>query len=521
MEELKRLELNNKSLEEFDKIMNYHLDKIEELEINEVNINSKLYNLISLCTNLKQLIIKGDLRSDVNKIFFNICNPENIDTLILESVKLPTNKIISKFTNLSTISLNNIQFSDLIGFFNRIPDLKKIIALNLTNVDFGKRPISICNQFENLKYLNLDNLKNCIFDSFDFIYDNKKMSRFEFYNNEIEFEKINSLIKGKYAKKIELSIKTSENCEIQNALEIDDEGPVLIVNTCDLEKAIDNVSFHKLSKLFIILGNNAKISQYIKKFKKIKGQVTLAINDICYFNIEDARNFQERLNVKYVNVLESPENLKLNSNIQCYTIEDYIEIREEFDKIKSDKISNHSNELDIFNELYNYFKNNIKFVKEETDLKDVFVNKKSSYNYYALAFNSILNELGFDSKVIKGKIGEDDETYLWNQVKINEEWYNFDIAYELKAKSNKKILQYAFKSNLLNDDQFYKSHAPYLDCKPEICYAELQEMKKEIKREQKENKIGFWKKIFQKVVSVFKFNKEKALPEPESDKKGK
>ena len=124
MEELKKLKLNNRSLEEFDKLMNYHLDKIEELEIEEININPKLYNLISLCTNLKQLVIKGDLRSDVNKIIFNVCKPENIETLILESVKLPTNKVISKFSNLTTISLNNINFSNLNVFFD---SLSKII----------------------------------------------------------------------------------------------------------------------------------------------------------------------------------------------------------------------------------------------------------------------------------------------------------------------------------------------------------------------------------------------------------
>ena len=155
MSELKKLQLNNKSLDEFDTLMGYHLDKIEELEIDEININSRLYNLISLCTNLKQLVIKGDLRSDVNKIFFNICNPENIETLVLESVKLPTTKALSKFSNLSTISLNNINFSDLAGFLDRIPSPEKIIALNFTNVDFGKRPISICSKFGNLKYLNL------------------------------------------------------------------------------------------------------------------------------------------------------------------------------------------------------------------------------------------------------------------------------------------------------------------------------------------------------------------------------
>ena len=144
MDEIKRLKLNNRSLEEFDKLMNYHLDKIEELEINEININPKLYNLIGLCINLKQLVIKGDLRSDVNKIIFNVCKPENIETLILDSVKLPTNKVLSKFTNISTISLNNIKFSNLSLFFDNLSNPEKVVALNLSNIAFGKKPISIC-----------------------------------------------------------------------------------------------------------------------------------------------------------------------------------------------------------------------------------------------------------------------------------------------------------------------------------------------------------------------------------------
>ena len=44
-------------------------------------------------------------------------------------------------------------------------------------------------------------------------------------------------------------------------------------------------------------------------------------------------------------------------------------------------------------------------------------------------------------------------------------------------------------------------------------------MKKEIKKEQKENKIGLWKRIYQKMISLFKFKKEKALPEPEEKEK--
>ena len=47
MEELKNFELNNKVLDNFDKVMEYHLDKVETLTIKEVFTNSKLFNIIS------------------------------------------------------------------------------------------------------------------------------------------------------------------------------------------------------------------------------------------------------------------------------------------------------------------------------------------------------------------------------------------------------------------------------------------------------------------------------------------
>ena len=155
MEELKNFELNNKVLEDFDKVMSYHLDKVENIVIKEVFTNPKLFNIISLCTKLKSLTIEGDLRVDVNKIIFNICKPELLETLILNSVKLPTTKAFLKFTSLTTISLTNITFSDVNGFFNKIPNKEKIVAINLSNVDLGRKSISICGNFPNLKYLNI------------------------------------------------------------------------------------------------------------------------------------------------------------------------------------------------------------------------------------------------------------------------------------------------------------------------------------------------------------------------------
>lgn len=510
--EQKILKLNNRSLEQFDKLMSYHLDMVEELEINEININPKLYNIIGLCTNLKQLSIKGDLRTDVNKIVFSVCKPENIETLILNSVKLPTNKVISKFSGLTTISLNNITFSNLAVFFDNLSAPENVIALNLTNVDFGKSPISVCKVFKNLKYFNLDGLKNCNFDSFEFVFEDKKINRFEFCNNTINVENVNSLVKGSYTRKIDVNLETSEECKVLNSLEIKDKKIYITVNACDLNKVVESVSLYKLTNLFIVLGNDVELAKYIKKFKKIKGDIIIAIDDISYFSIQNARDFRDKLGVEYINVLESPTPLKLADKIQCYMVDNYIEIVEEMKNI-CESVSSHSNELEKFNEIYSYFKNNIKFTyDEEIEIQNVFVDKISSYDYYALAINSCLRELGFDSKVINGVVG--DEKHLWNQVKINDEWYNFDIAYDISSKNKIKNV---FRSNLLNDEQFYKTHTPSLDSKPEICENELQELKKEIKNE--ENKVGFFQKIYLKILGIFRFNKSKALPAPEDEDK--
>ncbi len=515
MEELKKFELNNRILEDFDKLMNFHLDKVEELVIKEIFDNPKLYNIISLCTNLKTLVVEGDLRIDVNKIVFNICKPEKLETIILNSVKLPTNKTVQKFTSLKTISFTNITFSDINSFFDKLPDKEKLIALNLTNVDLGRKSISICSQFPNLKYLNLDRINNCKFDDFDFIYENKKMSRFEFYNNEISLDKINSLCRGRYTKKISVNVETNKNSFISNAFEINDDGEICItVNTSDLEQFIEEVKLYKVDNLFIILEDNIEIENYIRNFKKVKGKVTLAIRDISYLSSEIAKRFEDKLGVEFINILDNRDNLEIDYNKYCYPVKEYIQIREKIDEIISN-ISSHSNDIDKFNDLYSYIKNNIKYTMEEASLKEALINKKCSHNLYAVLMNSCLNLLKLDSKIING-ISYGIEYSNWNQVKLDNDWYNFDIASEIKAKNDKKFFKYVFKGNLFNDEQFYKNHT-IESGNPEICNVLLEEKKKELKNSVK--KVSFIGKVIIKLKSIFSFNKKKALPAPEDNSK--
>jgi hypothetical protein len=512
MEELKKFKLDNKVLEDFDRLMTYHLDEVEEIEISEILVNPKIYNIISLCINVKTLIISGDLRVDVNKILFNICKPEKLETLILTSVKLPTTKIFNRFINLKTISLNDIIFSDVNAFFNRIENKDKIIALNLTNVDFGKRSIGICKIFKKLKYFNIDGLKNCNFDDLDFIYENKSIKRFEFYNNEIKFEKINLLCKGRYEKTIEVNVETSPNCAILNSFEIKNEQISLTVNASDLKKCVDFVALYKINNLFLILENDIEIGEYIRKFKKVKENVTVAIKDISYLGVQDVNTLRDRLDVNFVNILEDNNEEKINNLSCCYSVDDYIEIRKKFDEIVSN-ISSHVEALDVFYELYNYFKTKVKYDEEACEIKDIFVEQKSSYNLFAKTINSCLNALNIEGKIIAGEVNGE-KGYLWNQVKLNDEWYNFDLGEEKKAKADKKGWQYVFKGILLTDEVFYKNHMPLFG-NPEKCYTQVQEMKKELKNSVK--KTNFLKKVFYKIKGIFKFNKEKALPAPDDE----
>ena len=283
MEELKNFELNNKILEDFDKIMSYHLDKVENLIIKEVFTNPKLFNIISLCTKLKSLTIEGDLRVDVNKIIFNICKPELLETLILNSVKLPTTKAFAKFTSLTTLSLTNVTFSDVNGFFNKITNKEKIIAINLSNVDLGRKSISICGMFPNLKYLNIDGLKNCKFDNFVFLAESNKIERLDFFGNEISFDALKDLSRKKYTKNIDVKLKTSKKSLIDNRFEISDENEIsLTINSFDFEKATSYLPLSKIQNLFLVIEDKFKIDEYIRKLRKVKGKVSISIKNVSY-----------------------------------------------------------------------------------------------------------------------------------------------------------------------------------------------------------------------------------------------
>ena len=503
MKVLKEFELNNKVLDDFDTLMTYHLDQVEELKIKEISINPKLYNIISLCVNVKTLIIEGDLRLDTNKIVHNLCKPELLENIIFDSVKLPTNKIIGRFTNLHTISLNNIKFSDIYGFFNQIGNKDSVIALNFNNVDLIKNSISICNEFKNLQFLNINNVVNCKFDDFTFLLDNPNIQRINIQNIDLDFEHVNNLCKLKCQKTIDVNLKTSDKCEIQNTFEIDEEGVSCVtVNITDIENVIGTVSFFKIDKLYIILNDNVNFGLYIKTLKKIKNRVSIAIKDILYLDVETTEKLRDRILVEYINILENVDGFKIK---YTYDIEKYLNLRREFDKIK-ELVNQEQTDTEKFLIIYEYLKKEYNLVKPSgnDELEDAIMNHNCVYNLYASIFCSALGLVGIESKIIEGTMGEFPEKLTWNQVKLEGKWYNLDLASDIFNKVNKKIkLNAILKNYLFTDDQFYKTHSPS-EGNPEECYTTFEGIKVEDENTDK----SLTKRIFGKLLNIKKVNRK-------------
>lgn len=470
MEELKRFELNNKVLDDFDTLMSYHLDQVEELIINENIINPKLYNIISLCINVKTLIVEGDLRVDINKIVHNLCKPELLENLVLDSVKLPTNKIIQRFISLNTISLTNVKFSDVNSFFSQIGNKDTVIALKLEKVDLIKNSISICNIFKNLQFLNINNLINCKYDDFSFLIENKKLERINIQNIKINFEHVNTLTKLNCEKTVKVNLETKKSSGIINSFEIDEDGiSYLTINSTDFEKAKDSINFYKIDNLYIIQNEIIELMKFVKCLKKVKNKVNVAITDILYLDTDTAKRLKDKVGVEYISILGS--NFKVKST---YTIDKFLELRESFDKIGK-QVSEDDIEVDKFFIIYEYFKRNYKLVKPTNldALEEALLEKRCEYNLFAVILNSILKYLNINSKLIEGNVFNNSDIVTWNQVELDGKWYNFDLALNLLNDENKKIKIQMTKKYLFTDEEFYKTHTPQ-NGKPQMCYTEFE-----------------------------------------------
>lgn len=461
-EDLKYFELNNQVLKDFDKLMSMHLDYVEELKVSEIDTNSKLLNIISLCINIKKIIIEGDHRVNTNIIISNICKPEKLESLSLINVKLPNEHILKKLSGLKKIELKNIRFFNIVQFLKEIPCPEKVEEINLIDSDFGKNLISVLEKFEKIKVLKLQNVYNCKIEKLDFLETNKNLQKLIIKKVILPIESINPILKGKMFKNIDCELYSENDFKIKDYLKIEEDGKSLVtINYSNLDKLVNNVSLNKIDKLSLILDYMENIQEYIKPLKKVKG-LGILIKDVSQLTQKDAKRLQEKLKIDTVDMLSIDE----KSIDKSYSIKEYIEMRSAIEKFII-SINNNMTETQKFLEIYKLLAKIIliddEFNVTTTDLncfKNEVIEKICLSKDFSRILQNCLACVGINSIIITGKIKSSKKEHTWNQVNLEGKWYNTDISLDQKYIKSNNILKRKVKYCLVGDRNFYETHIP-------------------------------------------------------------
>lgn len=532
---IKRFELNKSVLKDFDRLMSMNLGEVEELIVTEIDKDNKILNIISLCLNIKTLVIDGNQRIDTSAVLHNICKPNLLESIVLRNVKLPSSKSIKKFKNLKIISLSDIRFCNVAEFFEAIESPEKIEGLSLLGIDFAGCGIDILSRFENVRILNLKRLKNCRFNNLGFIMNLNNLTKIVLKESIIKPEDLNGIIKGKFEKDVLLEIEHDVESKVKDYIEInDEEGIVLKVNTASLDTIVNKVSFYKLDKMILILDNENNIEDYLKKLKKIKNKVELQIKDFSYLTEEDATLFAERLKIDSIRILDTEGYLDYKKKKIKYSIEEYIEIRKRLN-VFVNKALEYETDIErvlcAYKEIGLYLEKDYNVEKAETDitmLLNMLTEAKTFKEGYAEVLQNVLAILNIESNYVKGtSYGEE---HLWNQVCIDGIWYNLDLEKDKEAISKKGIFRGRVEHCLVSDEVFLKTHLPKskernfapktIDMKITRSFMRKSKPLK-IKDDEKTENIDDDRNslilLIEKIKNICKTNKVKTLPEGKKD----
>lgn len=442
-EETKKFELNTKVLENFDKIMATKLDEIEELKVTGLDKGSKLLNIISLCANVKTLILEGDPRLDSDKILTNIFKPEKLENLVLNNAKLPSANALKRFENLKKITLKEIRFCHVKDFLEGIAKPEKIDSIDISNTDMANISISIFERFAKLQDLRLEYVKNLKLNDLSFLNENPNILQIDITNVQIPITQINHLLTCECAKNIKLDVidtkgKVIENCKIAIANEnkVTMNLPVQV-----LERVFEKVIFKKIDVLFVILNEEEYCSNWIKFLKSFKQELHIVVPDFSCLDAEKAKK------VKNILKLDKIE-FSHGKNVNIIT---YIEVREEIEKVIG-KLANCETEAEKFLQVYKILGEDFEIVeKGNLDVK----NKTCTTLQICELLQNCLKCINISSNIIKGEELENEKKHYWNQVQIEGKWYHVDLS--LDAENIKKNnAEYC----LLGDKNFLDNHIP-------------------------------------------------------------
>ena len=331
----------------------------------------------------------------------------------------------------------------------------------------------------------------------------------------------------KFNKQIQVELPTAQSEPITNSLEISENGEVFVtINNNELEKLTQNLNLFKVTDIIVIVSNKYNLREYIHILKRVKGKVSIAIKDCSCLSVKDAKALKEDLKIKYINIIDFDGTLQYEKNRYCYTIENYIKIRTELDRLL-EPVNPDSEELLKFLQVYKILGESIVYdelleselldysIKNEdknSNLENGLLEKKSVDSGFAEILKNALACIGMEAKIVRGNFSGIEKEYVWNQVKILDKWYNVDLGSDSKRMNNSKNKKLKPIYCLISDKTFRKTHTPKC-IGTEYCPETMDRSIISAYFRKDFNIKQYMDIVIEKVKSILKINKLLALPE--------
>ena len=429
---------------------------------------------------------------------------ESIETLRIDG-KIFDDLVVGDLTffkNVSNVSLNNIDIGDYeIDLINRIPNIK---TLSISNANLDMHEASYHNlNLEDLILVNCDgveisdfaqssNLKsltviNCRDANLKGISNFHNLEKANFANNKwMKDSDLDEVLKSEKLKELNLEGNTG-------LTKIEHMG--IAISYADQYRPGESVAWgEKFQQERESIRDISQLSP--EKIKKLKGKsVELTVDDLEYLKTPEGKKLLTEIGAKNsINIslkdtsemdLDTLKELKESYNIdrvyvgtgwketqdRGYSIDSYIEIKKEINKIVKDidpNLSDAEKYLEVRNRItkkiqYDY--GALELGPESADyfnsrnLENGLLNNSCVCAGYADIMKNALAEVGIDAKYVEGYTDKG-ELHAWNQVRLKGDdgkyyWYNDDPTWD----SVNGGLDYS----LMTDEEFSKTHKSILE----------------------------------------------------------
>lgn len=208
-------------------------------------------------------------------------------------------------------------------------------------------------------------------------------------------------------------------------------------------------------------------------FDKIGGEVTLVLENIMQLEKKETKDIFKKLKIKEIQVKDlSGVNKNILENLPCkfgiyydalapgfdkfYSPETMYEILDIMEDIKA-RVERYASELEKFLAIYKIIAMSAYYHDDEDmnttrSLKGVLIDGKAVCYGYAVTLLYVLKYVGIEAKIVSG-FGHK-APHAWNQVRIDNVWYNTDLTADSDAVCEKRELL----ACLRNDEVFYSHY---------------------------------------------------------------